>query len=101
MVKVRYYILKIADDAPAETIGITNLYMDGTAENIGVEDFTIDGNKFRQNKSLQPAGARSSNIRFAGVKGGFMRRIKSYDSLLHSFDVTYASLMIIITQVTV
>ena len=52
-----YYILKIADDAPAETIGITNLYMDGTAENIGVEDFTIDGNKFRQNKSLQPAGA--------------------------------------------
>ena len=44
-------------------------YMDGTAENIGVEDFTIDGNKFRQNKSLQPAGgSRSSNIRFAGVK---------------------------------
>lgn len=84
--------LRIADDAPAETIGITNLYMDGTAENIGVEDFTIDGNKFRQNKSLQPAGgSRSSNIRFAGVKGGFMRRIKSYDSLLHSFDVTYAS----------
>ncbi|MCE3315789.1 hypothetical protein LB336_16380, partial [Staphylococcus aureus] len=56
------------------------------------EDFTIDGNKFRQNKALQPAGgSRSSNIRFAGVKGGFMRRIKSFDSLLHSFDVTYAS----------
>lgn len=84
--------LKINDNAIAETIGITNLNMDGTAEQIGVMDFNIDGNKFRQNSALKAAGgSRSSNIRFAGVKGGFIRNIKSYDSLLHTIDVTYAS----------
>lgn len=83
---------KIADDAPAETIGITNLDMNGIAENIGIEGFSFDGNRTRQGGTLKPSGGSlSSNIRFAGVKGGFIRGIKSTDSLLHGIDVTYAS----------
>lgn len=84
--------LKIADDAPAETIGITNLLMEGLAENIGIESFSIDGNKLRQNGVLKPTGgSRSSNIRFAGVKKGYIKDIYSFDSLLHTIDVTYAN----------
>lgn len=84
--------LRIADDAPAETIGITNLNMDGTAEYIGVDNFTIDGNRTRQGNTLSPAGgSRSSNIRFAGVKHGFAYSVESFSSLLHGIDVTYSS----------
>lgn len=85
-------IIKLSDDAPAENIVITNLDMNGVAENIGIEGFSVDGNRTRQNNTLKPAGgSRSSNVRFAGVKKGFIKNIKSFNSLLHGIDVTYAS----------
>ncbi len=85
-------IIKLSDDAPAESIVITNLDMNGVAENIGIEGFSVDGNRTRQGDTLKPAGgSRSSNVRFAGVKKGFIKNIKSFNSLLHGIDVTYAS----------
>ena len=85
-------IIKLSDDAPKENIVITNLDMNGVAENIGIEGFSVDGNRARQGGTLKPAGgSRSSNVRFAGVKKGFIKNIKSFDSLLHGIDVTYAN----------
>ncbi len=85
-------IIKLSDNAPKESIVITNLDMNGVAENIGIEDFSVDGNRTRQGGTLNPAGgSRSSNVRFAGVKKGFIKNIKSFNSLLHGIDVTYAS----------
>ena len=85
-------IIKLSDDAPKENIVITNLDMNGVAENIGIEGFSVDGNRARQGGTLKPAGgSRSSNVRFAGVKKGFIKNIKSFNSLLHGIDVTYAS----------
>ncbi|WP_436890063.1 peptidase G2 autoproteolytic cleavage domain-containing protein [Mammaliicoccus sciuri] len=85
-------IIKLSDDAPAESIVITNLDMNGVAENIGIEGFTVDGNRTRQDGTLKAAGgSRSSNVRFAGVKKGFIKNIKSFNALLHGIDVTYAS----------
>ena len=85
-------IIKLSDDAPKENIVITNLDMSGVAENIGIEGFSVDGNRARQGGTLKPAGgSRSSNVRFAGVKKGFIKNIKSFNSLLHGIDVTYAS----------
>ena len=84
--------IKFADETPAENIVITNEDMSGNAHNIGIKDFTVNGNKWRQDKKLEPAGGSlSSNVRFAGVKHGFASNIKSVDALLHGFDVTYAS----------
>ena len=84
--------IKMNDDAPSENIVITNDEMYGKAKNIGLENFTVNGNKFRQNKSLQPAGGSlSSNIRFAGVTNGYCYNVKSVDSLLHGIDITYAN----------
>ncbi|MCJ1787218.1 peptidase G2 [Staphylococcus warneri] len=84
--------IKFMDSTPAENIGITNLKMSGFAENISLEKFSFDGNKFRQSKSLKPAGgSRSSNIRFAGVTNGFVQNVKSFNALLHCIDVTYAN----------
>src|SRR5699024_7107128 len=66
--------------------------MSGNAHNIGIKDFTVNGNKWRQNKKFKAAGGSlSSNVRFAGVKHGFASNIKSVDALLHGFDITYAS----------
>ena len=84
--------IKFADETPAENIVITNEDMSGNAHNIGIKDFTVNGNKWRQDKKFAPAGGSlSSNVRFAGVKHGFASNIKSIDSLLHGFDITYAS----------
>ena len=84
--------IKFADETPAENIVITNEDMSGNAHNIGIKDFTVNGNKWRQDKALKPAGGSlSSNVRFAGVKHGFASNIKSIDSLLHGIDVTYAN----------
>lgn len=84
--------IKFADETPAENIVITNEDMSGNAHNIGIKDFTVNGNKWRQNKKFSASGGSlSSNVRFAGVKHGFASNIKSIDSLLHGFDVTYAS----------
>ena len=84
--------IKFADETPEENIVITNEVMTGDARNIGIKDFTVDGNKWRQDKTLKAAGGSlSSNIRFAGVKHGFAHNIKSIDALLHGFDITYAS----------
>lgn len=83
--------IKMNDDAPSENIVITNSELYGKAKNIGLQNFTVDGNKFRQNNSLQAAGgSRSSNIRFAGVKNGYCYNVKSVDALLHGIDITYA-----------
>ncbi|MEB8129737.1 peptidase G2 autoproteolytic cleavage domain-containing protein [Mammaliicoccus sciuri] len=85
-------IIKLSDNAPAESIVVTNLEMNGVAENIGIEGFSVDGNRTRQGNTLKAAGgSRSSNIRLAGVKKGFIKNIKSFNSLLHGIDVTYAS----------
>ncbi|WP_191835938.1 peptidase G2 autoproteolytic cleavage domain-containing protein [Mammaliicoccus sciuri] len=85
-------ILKLSDEAPAESIVITNLDMNAIAENIGIEGFSVDGNRTRQGGTLKAAGgSRSSNVRFAGVKKGFIKNIKSFNTLLHGIDVTYAS----------
>lgn len=82
--------IKLADDAPADAIVVTNLSMGGNAENIAIENFSIDGNRHRQNDTLKPAGGSlSSGVRFAGVKHGYIYNIKSYDNLLHGIDVTY------------
>ena len=84
--------LVLNDDAPAETIGVTNRDLDGTAEYIYMKDFSIDGNRDRQDGTLKAAGgSRSSNIRFAGVTNGGAYNIKSYNTLLHGFDITYAN----------
>ncbi|MCE5030080.1 peptidase G2 [Staphylococcus epidermidis] len=84
--------IKFADETPAENIVITNEDMSGNAHNIGIKDFTVNGNKWRQDKKFSPSGGSlSSNVRFAGVKHGFASNIKSIDSLLHGFDITYAS----------
>lgn len=84
--------IKFADETPAENIVITNEDMSGNGHNIGIKDFTVNGNKWRQDKALKPAGGSlSSNVRFAGVKHGFASNIKSIDSLLHGIDVTYAN----------
>lgn len=84
--------IKFADETPAENIVITNEDMTGNAHNIGIKDFTVNGNKWRQDKKFASAGGSlSSNVRFAGVKHGFASNIKSVDSLLHGFDITYAS----------
>ncbi len=84
--------IKLSDDAPADSVVITNLDMNGVAENIGIEGFSVDGNRTRQGDTLKSAGgSRSSNVRFAGVKKGFIKNIKSFNSLLHGIDVTYAS----------
>lgn len=84
--------IKFADETPAENIVITNEDMSGNAHNIGIKDFTVNGNKWRQDKKYSPSGGSlSSNVRFAGVKHGFASNIKSIDSLLHGFDITYAS----------
>src|SRR5699024_6673796 len=85
-------IIKFADETPGENIVITNEDMTGNAHNIGIKDFTVDGNKWRQDKKFNAAGgSRSSNVRFAGVKNGFAHNIKSIDALLHGFDITFAS----------
>lgn len=84
--------IKFADETPAENIVITNEDMSGNAHNIGIKDFTVNGNKWRQNKKFNAAGGSlSSNVRFAGVKHGFANNIKSIDALLHGFDITYAN----------
>lgn len=84
--------IKFADETPEENIVITNEVMTGDARNIGIKDFTVDGNKWRQDKTLSAAGGSlSSNVRFAGVKHGFAHNIKSVDALLHGIDITYAS----------
>lgn len=84
--------IKMNDDAPKQNIVITNDEMYGEAKNIGLQNFTVDGNKFRQNNSLKPAGGSlSSNIRFAGVTNGYCYNVKSVDSLLHGIDITYAN----------
>ena len=84
--------IKFADETPAENIVITNEDMSGNGHNIGIKDFTVNGNKWRQDKALKPAGGSlSSNVRFAGVKHGFASNVKSVDALLHGFDITYAS----------
>jgi len=84
--------IRFADETPAENIVVTNEDMSGQAHNIGIKDFTVNGNKWRQNKKFKAAGGSlSSNVRFAGVKHGFASNIKSVDALLHGFDVTYAS----------
>ena len=84
--------IKLSDEALAENIVITNDDMSGNGHNIGIKDFTVNGNKWRQNKKFSAAGGSlSSNVRFAGVKHGFASNIKSIDSLLHGFDITYAS----------
>ena len=84
--------IKFADETPAENIVITNEDMTGNGHNIGIKDFTVNGNKWRQNKKLSAAGGSlSSNVRFAGVKHGFASNVKSIDSLLHGFDITYAN----------
>lgn len=84
--------IKFADETPAENIVITNEDMAGNAHNIGIKDFTVNGNKWRQDKAFKAAGGSlSSNVRFAGVKHGFASNVKSVDALLHGFDVTYAS----------
>lgn len=84
--------IKFADETPAENIVITNEDMSGNAHNIGIKDFTVNGNKWRQDKTLKASGeSLSSNVRFAGVKHGFASNVKSVDALLHGFDVTYAS----------
>ena len=85
-------VIKLADETPAENLAITNEDMSGNAHNISIKEFTVDGNKWRQDKTLKPAGGSlSSNIRFAGVKYGYAHNVKSIDSLLHGFDVTYAN----------
>lgn len=84
--------IKFVDETPAENIVITNEDMSGNAHNIGIKDFTVNGNKWRQDKTLKASGGSlSSNVRFAGVKHGFASNVKSVDALLHGFDVTYAS----------
>lgn len=84
--------IKLADETPAENLVITNEDMTGQATNIGIKDFTVQGNKWRQDESLKAAGGSlSSNIRFAGVKHGFAYNIKSVDALLHGIDITYAN----------
>ncbi|MGW7796872.1 peptidase G2 autoproteolytic cleavage domain-containing protein [Staphylococcus xylosus] len=84
--------IKFADETPAENIVITNEDMSGNAHNIGIKDFTVNGNKWRQDKTLKASGGSlSSNVRFAGVKHGFASNVKSVDALLHGFDITYAS----------
>ncbi|MGI2282574.1 peptidase G2 autoproteolytic cleavage domain-containing protein [Staphylococcus cohnii] len=84
--------IKFADETPAENIVITNEDMSGNAHNIGIKDFTVNGNKWRQNKKFSASGGSlSSNVRFAGVKHGFASNIKSVDALLHGFDITYAN----------
>lgn len=84
--------IKFADETPAENIVITNEDMSGNAHNIGIKDFTVNGNKWRQDKKFNAAGgSRSSNVRFAGVKHGFAHNVKSIDALLHGFDITFAS----------
>lgn len=84
--------IKFADETPAENIVITNEDMSGNGHNIGIKDFTVNGNKWRQDKALKASGGSlSSNVRFAGVKHGFASNVKSVDALLHGFDVTYAS----------
>ncbi|OEK41273.1 peptidase G2 autoproteolytic cleavage domain-containing protein [Staphylococcus saprophyticus] len=84
--------IKFADETPAENIVITNEDMSGNAHNIGIKDFTVNGNKWRQDKKFSAAGGSlSSNVRFAGVKHGFAHNVKSIDALLHGFDITYAS----------
>lgn len=85
-------IIKLSDDAPNDAIVVTNLDMNGVAENISIEGFTVDGNRTRQDGTLKAAGGSlSSNVRFAGVKKGFIKNIKSFNALLHGIDVTYAS----------
>lgn len=84
--------IKLSDEALAENIVITNDDMSGNGHNVGIKDFTVNGNKWRQNKKFNAAGGSlSSNVRFAGVKHGFAHNVKSIDSLLHGFDITYAS----------
>ena len=69
--------IKLSDETPAENIVITNEDMTGNGHNIGIKDFTVNGNKWRQDKKLEPAGGSlSSNVRFAGVKHGFASNIK-------------------------
>ena len=84
--------IKLSDDAPNDAIVVTNLDMSGNAESIGIEGFKVDGNRTRQGGELKPAGGSlSSGVRFAGVKNGFMKSIKTVDTLLHGIDITYAS----------
>lgn len=84
--------IKFADETPAENIVITNEDMTGNAKKIGIKDFTVNGNKWRQDKKFKAAGgSRSSNVRFAGVRHGFASNVKSVDALLHGIDITYAS----------
>ncbi|MCQ9288718.1 right-handed parallel beta-helix repeat-containing protein [Staphylococcus gallinarum] len=95
-------VIKLADDAPRETLAVTNKDMDGTAEYIGTKGYSVDGNKARFdeknvsdgiqfNHPAPSGGSLSSNVRFAGVKYGYIEDIKSIDALLHGFDITYAS----------
>ena len=95
-------ILKVADNAPRATIGVTNKDLDGTAENIIFENFAVDGNKGRftdrnisggvQYEYPKPSGGSlSSAVRLAGVTNGQVRNVRAYDALLHGIDITHAS----------
>ena len=95
-------IIRLSDDAPRETVMITNEDMTGNAHNISIESLTAYGNKARfdekyvsngtqYNHPAPSGGSLSSNIRLAGVKYGYVYNVKSEDALLHGIDVTYAS----------
>ena len=95
-------IIRLSDDAPRETIAITNEDMTGNAHNIAIKSFSVHGNKARfdeqyvsngvQYKHPAPSGGSlSSNVRYAGVTHGYIYDIKSEDALLHGIDITYAS----------
>ncbi|MGO2207374.1 MAG: peptidase G2 autoproteolytic cleavage domain-containing protein [Staphylococcus xylosus] len=93
----------LSEDSPRETITVANEDMTGNAQNIAIYGFTTHGNKearFPEEndskgihyKYAPPSGGSlSSNVRFAGVKFGYIYNIKSVDALLHGIDVTYAS----------
>lgn len=94
----------LSEDSPRETITVANEDMTGNAHNIAIDGFTTHGNKEARfpgeendskgihYKYAPPSGGSlSSNVRFAGVKYGYIYNIKSVDALLHGIDITFAS----------
>lgn len=92
--------VKLTTKAPRETIAISNLKMSGEARCISIENLAVNGNKKERfpgtNNSngviydyeLPSGGSLSNNIRYAGVTKGFIKDVKSYDSMLHGIDIT-------------
>src|SRR5699024_1923292 len=91
--------IKFADETPAENIVITNEDMSGNGHNIGIKDFTVNGNKWRQNKKFNAAGG--SYLPMLGLLVLNMAVQTTLNQLMHYYMVLILLSLVMITSIKV